>query len=449
MRERQEVQEVPRSLSETEVHVVGAGLAGCEAALQLAERGRRVRLFEMRPVCSTPAHRSAQLAELVCSNSFKSEAEDAPHGVFKRELDLLGSRLLPLARQARVPGGSALALDREVFAALVTEAIDAHPLIELVREEIRELPAHRPCLIATGPLTSPALEASIVARLGSENLYFYDAIAPSLLIDSVDTTVAFRASRYDKGEADYWNCPLTREEYEAFLDALLAGERVPVKDFERAAYFPGCMPIEAIAERGRESLRFGPMRPVGLHDPRTGRRPYAVVQLRQETRDGTLFGLVGFQTQLKYGEQQRVLRLIPGLAEAEFVRLGSLHRNTFLDSPRQLLADQSLRGEAGLYFAGQMIGCEGYVESMATGLLAARSIDAALAGRSYEPPPAESMLGALMVYLRDTTHDRLTPMNVNFGLLPSLDGPRLRKSERKLAYGERALAAIELWAERS
>jgi methylenetetrahydrofolate--tRNA-(uracil-5-)-methyltransferase len=400
----------------------------------------------MRPLRSTPAHRSDQLAELVCSNTFKSEAHDAAHGVFKRELDLLGSRLLPLARAARVPGGSALALDRDVFAGLVTQAIQAHPCIELSRQEIVDLPSQRPCLIATGPLTSPALEAAIAARLGSEHLYFYDAIAPSLLIESVDTALTFRASRYGKGEADYWNCPLTREQYDRFIDALLAAERVPRKDFEPAAYFPGCMPIEAIAERGRESLRFGPMRPVGLLDPRTGRRPYAVVQLRQETRDGSLFGMVGFQTQLKYGEQQRIFRTIPGLAEAEFVRLGSVHRNTYLDSTRALLADQSLRGEPGLYFAGQMIGCEGYVESLATGLLAARSIDAALCGRAYEPPPPETMLGSLMAYLRDTTASRLSPMNVNFGLLPPLSGAKQRKSDRKLAYGARALAAMQRWA---
>jgi methylenetetrahydrofolate--tRNA-(uracil-5-)-methyltransferase len=434
-------------MTNSTVWIVGGGLAGCEAALQLASRGHSVRLFEMRPVRNTEAHRSEQLAEMVCSNSFKSEMEDTSSGVFKRELDLLGSKILPLARQARVPGGAALALDREHFASLVTAAIESDARIELIREEMTGIPEHRPCLIATGPLTSKALESALAEKLGAEGLYFYDAIAPSVLTESIDQEAAYRAARYDKGEADYWNCPMNRDEYEAFVDALLAADRVPMKDFERAAYFPGCMPIEAIAEKGRDSLRFGPMRPVGLIDPRSGRRPWAVVQLRQESRDGGLFGLVGCQTQMKYGEQERVFRMIPGLGRAEFARLGSLHRNSFIDSPRHLAADLSLRSEAGLSFAGQLIGGEGYVESLATGLLAALGIDAAIAGREFRPPPPETMLGSLLVYLLDETHKRLSPMNVNFGLLPPLEDPPRPKKERKLAYGRRAIAAMGPWAE--
>lgn len=427
------------------VWIVGGGLAGSEAALQLADRGYPVVLQEMRPHTPTPAHKTDGYAEMVCSNTFKSELPDTPSGTFKRELDRMGSRLLPLARQARVPGGAALALDREVFSGLVGEALATHPGIELRRGEATAVPDHRPCLVATGPLTSPALEADLAARFGRKHLYFYDAIAPSVARDSVDESVAFWQSRYDKGEADYLNCPMDKPEYEAFVDALLAAERVPMKDFEEAAFFPGCMPIETIADRGRESLRFGPMRPVGLRDPRTGHRPWAVVQLRQETRDGSLLGLVGFQTQLKYGGQKDVFRRIPGLADAEFVRLGSLHRNTFLDSPRLLSPDLSAQHDPDLWFAGQMVGCEGYVESLGTGLFAALALVARTQGIPFSPPPRETLLGAMLSYLRDTANERPSPMNVNFGLLPELaDRPR-RKKERKEAYGRRAVAAMEAW----
>lgn len=427
------------------ITVVGGGLAGTEAALQLADRGFTVRLFEMRPVRSTEAHHTDRLGELVCSNTFKSERTDTPSGALKCELDALGSRLLPLARQARVPGGHALALDREVFSELVQAAVEQHPRIELVREEVSRVDVERPTLIATGPLTSPALQEFLHTEMGDEGLYFYDAIAPSVLLDSVDQDIAFRAARYEKGEADYLNCPLDKAEYERFIDALLASERVPMKDFEKAAYFDGCMPIEAIAERGRESLRFGPMRPVGLVDPRSGRRPWAVVQLRQETRDGTLFGLVGFQTQMRYGAQTEVLRLIPGLEQAEFVRLGSLHRNTFLDAPRHLAPDLSWRKHPHVWFAGQMTGCEGYVESLAVGLVAARAIEDRARGRAFTPPPPESILGALLGYLRDTTSKRFSPMNVNFGLLPPLASPPRDKATRKEAYTARARSAMEQW----
>ncbi len=427
------------------ITVVGGGLAGSEAALQLADRGHRVRLVEMRPRRMTPAHRSGELAEVVCSNSFKSERADTASGGLKMELEILGSRLLAFAREARVPAGAALALDREAFADAVTRAIDSHPGIELVREEQQELPRERPSIVATGPLTSPALHEAIAREVGEEALFFYDAIAPSVLFDSIDREVVFAASRYDKGEPDYLNCPLNRQEYESFVQALLAAERVRPKDFERDAYFAGCMPIEAIAEGGPESLRFGPMRPVGLRDPRTGRRPWAVVQLRRETRDGSLYGLVGFQTQLKHPEQKRVFSMIPGLEHAEFVRLGSLHRNTYLNTPHLLDAALRLKGAGELYFAGQMIGCEGYVESLATGLVAALALDVHLRGGSWEPPPRETLLGALLAYLREPPLGRVSPMNVNFGLLPPLADPPRAKRERKEAYVERAVEAMRRW----
>ena len=427
------------------VHIVGGGLAGSEAALQLAGRGYRVRLYEMRPTRSTPAHRGGELAEVVCSNSFKSERSDTASGGLKLELEILGCRLLEFARQARVPAGAALALDREEFSSAVTREMQAQSLIEIVREEVREIPGERPCIIATGPLTSPSLERSIARGIGEDSLYFYDAIAPSVLSESIDREIVFAAARYDKGEADYLNCPLTRQQYDDFVDALLAAERVRPKDFEKGAYFSGCMPIEAIAERGRESLRFGPMRPVGLIDPRTGKRPWAVLQLRQETRDGSLFGLVGFQTQLKYPQQKRVFSTIPGLYRAEFARLGSLHRNTFLNSPRLLDESLGLKTEEGLSFAGQIVGCEGYVESIATGLISALALHARLQGRAWTPPPPQTLLGALLAYLRDDTQERFSPMNVNFGLLPPLEAPPRSKKERKEAYVERAARKMKEW----
>lgn len=428
------------------IHVVGGGLAGCECALQLARRGRSVVLHEMRPHRRTEAHQTDRLAELVCSNTFKSERLDTSSGALKAELEILDSQLLPVAHGARVPGGHALALDRELFAAGVQARVEAETLVELRREEITDLDLDGPAVLATGPLTSAALQRSLAELLEDDGLYFYDAIAPSVMLDSVDTDVAFRASRYEKGDADYLNCPLDREEYDRFVDALLAGRRAPMKDFDEAAYFPGCMPIEAIADRGRESLRFGPMRPVGLIDPRTGRRPWAVVQLRQETRDGTLYGLVGFQTQLAYGEQKEIFRLIPGLERAEFPRLGSLHRNLFVDAPRHLAPDLSLRRRPELWLAGQITGCEGYVESLASGLVAAIAIDARLRGRDFMPPPTTTMLGSLLAYLRDTGNRRPQPMNVNFGLLPPLAERVRDKKKRKEAYARRAVEAMREWA---
>ena len=428
------------------IHIVGGGLAGSEAALQLADRGRDVVLHEMRGLRRTEAHQTDQLAELVCSNTFKSDRTDTASGAFKRELDHLGSRLLPLARQARVPGGHALALDRDVFSGLVTESVQRHPRIDLRREEISCLDGPGPWIMATGPLTSQPLQSWLQEVTGVDSLYFYDAIAPSVLLDSVDQEITFRQSRYDKGTADYLNCPFDKPEYESFIDALLSAPRVEMKDFEKAAYFPGCMPVEIIADGGRESLSFGPMRPVGLRDPRTGRRPWATVQLRQETRDGTLFGLVGFQTQLRHGAQLEVFRQIPGLADAEFVRLGSLHRNTYINAPANLGVDLSLRARPDVWLAGQITGCEGYVESLATGMVAALAVDCRLRGLEFVAPPGDTMLGSLLAYLRDTTLKRPSPMNVNFGLLPPLDPPVRDKRLRKEAYAERAEASIRTWA---
>ncbi len=397
----------------------------------------------------TPAHQGGHLAEIVCSNSFKSERSDTASGALKRELEILGCRLLEYARRARVPAGAALALDREVFSASVTEAVQEHPGIEVVRGEVEAIPSSRPCLIATGPLTSPALQSSLEERAGEGALFFYDAIAPSVLLESIDRDIVFSASRYGKGEADYLNCPLDRQEYERFVDALLSAERVQPKDFEKDAYFPGCLPIEVIAERGRESLRFGPMRPVGLTDPRSGRRPWAVVQLRRETRDGSLYGLVGFQTQLKYPDQKRVFSMIPGLAHAEFVRLGSLHRNTFIDAPRLLDATLRLRADEGLYLAGQIIGVEGYVESLAAGLVAALAVHAQELGEKWTPLPRESLLGALLAYLREAKGGRPAPMNVNFGLVPPLAAPPRSKRERKEALTRRAVETMGAWREKA
>jgi methylenetetrahydrofolate--tRNA-(uracil-5-)-methyltransferase len=434
-------------MPEPRVRIVGGGLAGSEAALQLAERGYRVLLHEMRPVRATPAHRGDGLAELVCSNTFKSERPDTSSGAFKSELEIMGCRLLPLARQARVPGGHALAVDRELFSQIVSSIVTEHPRIEVRREEVTSLETDEDLVLATGPLTSPDLSAALTEAIGAEGLFFYDAIAPSVLLESVDQDVVFRASRYDKGDADYLNCPLDREEYESFVDALLAGEQVDIPDFDRGAYFPGCMPIEVIASRGRESLRFGPMRPVGLRDPRTGRRPWAVVQLRQETRDADLYGLVGFQTQLRYGAQKEIFRRIPGLQAAEFPRLGSLHRNLFVDAPRHLAHDLSLRNRPRVWLAGQITGCEGYTESVASGLVAALAVDARARGVDFVPPPRETMLGSLLAYLRDPTNKRPQPMNVNFGLLPPLPERIRDKQQRKLAQSTRATRALENWWE--
>jgi methylenetetrahydrofolate--tRNA-(uracil-5-)-methyltransferase len=425
------------------VTVVGGGLAGCEAAWQAAEAGATVRLYEMRPVRATEAHQTDQLAELVCSNSFRSALLDSAVGLLKEEMRRLGSLIMRMADRTAVPAGSALAVDRDRFASAVTEVILSHPRIEAVREEVVTLPAGV-VIIATGPLTSPALSRELQRRCGQEHLYFYDAIAPIVTADSIDRTIAFSASRYDKGGDDYVNCPLNREEYYAFIDQVSTAEKVAAHDFERCVYFEGCMPIEEMARRGRDTLAFGPMRPVGLIDPRSGRRPFAVVQLRQDNAMATLYNIVGFQTKMTYPAQRRVFRTIPGLAEAQFVRLGSLHRNTFLNSPQILRSTLQLRGDADVFIAGQLVGVEGYVESAATGLLA--GLNAVRHGdeRALLTPPPTTALGSLLAYVTDSTRHNFQPMNANYGLFPgTLGNERGRARREKMA--ERALRDGEEW----
>lgn len=428
------------------VIVVGGGLAGSEAAWQLARRGIPVLLYEMRPQRQTEAHRTDRLAELVCSNSFRSASLDAAVGLLKEEMRRLGSLVLAAADRTSVPAGAALAVDRDLFAEAVTRAIAECPEITVVREELREIPEGL-CLIATGPLTSPALSYALQELLGQKYLYFYDAIAPIVTADSIDRSVVFAASRYGKGGEDYLNCPMTRDEYYAFVDALLAAEKVPVRDFERCIYFEGCMPIEEMARRGRDTLAFGPMRPVGLIDPRTGERPYAVVQLRQDNAAATLYNMVGFQTKMTYPEQRRVFRMIPGLEKAEFVRLGSLHRNTFINSPRVLEPTLSLRRRPRTFIAGQLIGVEGYVESAATGLLAGLNIARMLAGEPCVVPPPTTALGALLAYVTDPRRKDFQPMNANYGLFPPLPG-RERGREKRERLARRALHDLEEWMAR-
>jgi methylenetetrahydrofolate--tRNA-(uracil-5-)-methyltransferase len=432
-----------------DVHIVGGGLAGSEAAWQLAERGHAVVLHEMRPVVGTEAHKTDRLAELVCSNTFKSTETSNAHGLLKAEMRLLGCMILECADEARVPGGSALTVDRDLFSAAVHARVAAHPRITVERGEVAALPS--PGIIATGPLTSSALAEGIRERLGVDALAFYDAIAPIVSVDSIDHDVVFRASRYGKetmeGERDgaYLNCPMTREQYEAFLDALTTADKATAHEFDAVPYFEGCMPAEEMARRGRETLRFGPMKPVGLVDPRTGREAYAIVQLRMEDRAGRMWNLVGFQTRLRYPEQQRVFRMIPGLENAEFLRFGSIHRNSYLNAPGSLTPHLSLRDDARVLFAGQLTGVEGYTESTATGLLAGINLSRLLAGDEPVIPPTTTMLGALYRYLREADPKHFQPMNANFGLVDDL-GVRVKdKRARKEQLAERALAEMAVW----
>ena len=435
-----------------EIHVVGGGLAGSEAAFQLAERGHRVVLHEMRGVRGTPAHQTDRLAELVCSNTFKSTELTNAHGLLKAEMRLLGCVILQGADAARVAAGSALAVDRDLFSAFVHERVTTHANITVTREEVTEVPAS-PCLIATGPLTSDALAESIRARLGVQSLAFYDAIAPIVSIESIDQSVAFRASRWGKEtmadtapeEGAYLNCPLDRAEYEAFIDALSAADQFTAHEFDSAPYFEGCMPVEEMARRGRESLRFGPMKPIGLRDPRTGKRPWAVAQLRAEDRAGRMWNIVGCQTRLRIPEQQRVFRMIPGLEHAEFLRFGSIHRNTYLNAPAALTPHLSLRDDPQVLFAGQLTGVEGYTESTATGLLAAINLSRMLAGADPVVPPPVTMLGALYRHLREADPAHFQPMNANFGLLEELDDPPRDKHRKRELYAERSLTAMQEW----
>jgi methylenetetrahydrofolate--tRNA-(uracil-5-)-methyltransferase len=436
-----------------DIHIIGGGLAGSEAAWQLAEAGFRVRVSEMRGGGdTTPAHESDRLAEMVCSNSFRSDdAENNAVGLLHQEMRMLGSLIMRCADQHRVPAGSALAVDREGFAAEVTAAVTSHPNIELVRERVDALPDH-PAIIATGPLTGSRLAQAIAAETGSDALAFFDAIAPIIHRDSIDMDVCWMAARWDRGSSegggkDYINCPMTKDQYQAFVQALVEGEKTEFKDWEKdTPYFEGCMPIEVMAERGPETLRFGPMKGVGLDDPRTGRWPYACVQLRQDNALGTLWNMVGFQTKLKHGEQVRIFRTIPGLEKAEFARLGGIHRNSFINSPRLLDTQLRLKSKPNIRFAGQITGCEGYVESAAVGLIAARFAAAELQGSLLTSPPIETALGALLGHITGGADaESFQPMNVNFGLMPPLEGPKTKKADRKKLYTERARRALGDW----
>ncbi|HEY7221780.1 MAG TPA: methylenetetrahydrofolate--tRNA-(uracil(54)-C(5))-methyltransferase (FADH(2)-oxidizing) TrmFO [Candidatus Binatia bacterium] len=428
------------------VRIIGGGVAGTEAAWQLLRRGVPVELFEMRPQRMTEAHAGGHLGELVCSNSLRSDLLSAPAGLLKAEMRALDSLIIRCADEHRVPAGSALAVDREAFSRALTHTIEQLRGIRVMRKEVLTVPDEGVVILATGPLTSPALSAELVARLGEEHLYFYDAISPVVSAETIDMSVAFRAARYGKGGDDYVNLPLTRDEYYGFVDALISAARVPTHSFERFVPFEGCMPIEEMADRGRDTLAFGPMRAVGLRDPRTGTRPHAVVQLRQENRERTLYNLVGFQTKMTYPEQRRVFALIPGLAAAEFVRWGSLHRNTFINAPLHLAPTLQWRRRETLFFAGQMTGVEGYIESAATGLLAGINAARLLAGEPTITPPATTSLGALLRYITDPERKRFQPMNVNFGLIPPLDAP-LRGKAKKEMMSRRALADLSSWVE--
>lgn len=430
----------------SKVRVLGAGLAGCEAALWLAEKGVQVELFEQKPARKSPAHKSENFAELVCSNSLKADRPDSASGLLKAEMDLLGSHILPVARKVRVAAGGALAVDRDAFSAGVTKLVESQPGITVVRKEVTELDESLPALVATGPLTDGALAAAIAEVTGGDELSFYDAAAPIVTAESLDMSRIFAASRYGRGEADYLNCPFNKEEYEAFHAALVAAERAELHEFDgNLTVYEGCMPIEVMAGRGADTMRFGPLRPVGLVDPATGHRPWANVQLRRENEAGTLYNIVGFQTNLKFGEQKRVFSMIPGLANAEFARYGVMHRNTFLNSPRLLDQGLRLKGHENLWFAGQITGFEGYMESAACGLLAARSLWAVLNGRSYEAPPADTMLGQLTRYIT-SENKNFQPMGANMGLLPPLAEHIRDKRLRYAAISERAQAAMAHWA---
>ncbi|PKM47633.1 MAG: methylenetetrahydrofolate--tRNA-(uracil(54)-C(5))-methyltransferase (FADH(2)-oxidizing) TrmFO [Firmicutes bacterium HGW-Firmicutes-8] len=426
-----------------QVTVIGAGLAGSEAAWQLAVRGVKVRLFEMRPQKKSPAHHTDFIAELVCSNSLRGNSLENAVGLLKEEMRRLGSVIIECADKTSVPAGGALAVDRAEFARLVTTMVSQHPNIELIREEVTEITTGNPVVIATGPLTSEAMAAAIKDLTGKEYFYFYDAAAPIVLHESLNLDKIFRASRYDKGEAAYLNCPMNKEEYGKFYLALVNAERVRLHEFEKEIFFEGCMPVEELASRGIQTLLFGPLKPVGLTDPRTGQRPYAVVQLRQDNTDGTLFNIVGFQTHLKFEDQKRVFRMIPGLENAEFARFGVMHRNNFINSPELLKPTLQLKNDDNLFFAGQITGVEGYVESAAMGLVA--GINAARRFLAKEPVvfPADTAHGALCKYITEADPKHFQPMNVNFGLLPPLDE---RIKDKKLKYrtlSERALVELE------
>ncbi|MGQ9497708.1 MAG: methylenetetrahydrofolate--tRNA-(uracil(54)-C(5))-methyltransferase (FADH(2)-oxidizing) TrmFO [Desulfotomaculales bacterium] len=427
------------------VTVVGAGLAGAEAAWQTATRGIPVELYEMRPRKFTPAHTTGYFAELVCSNSLRAEAFTSAVGLLKEEMRRLGSLIMRCADANRVPAGGALAVDRTLFSRAVTETLEQHPLVTVHREEVRRVPEAPAVVLASGPLTSDALADDIRRLTGEDYLYFYDAVAPIVTLESLNLDRIFKSSRYGKGEPAYLNCPMTEDEYDRFWQALVAAERAPLHAFEQEIHFEGCLPIEVLAARGREALLFGPLKPVGLVDPRTGKRPFAVVQLRQDNKQGTLFNMVGFQTNLKWGEQKRVFRLIPGMEDAEFVRYGVMHRNTYINAPALLEPTLECKRRPGLFFAGQLAGVEGYVESAAAGLIA--GINAARVARGQRPvaPPRETAHGALLYYITEADPRDFRPMNVAFGLFPPLPTRIRDKKARYAAYAERGLAALAAW----
>ncbi len=428
------------------VSILGGGLAGCEAAWRLAKEGLKVTLYEMRPFKMTPAHRTDKLGELVCSNTLGSTELTSGAGLLKAEMNLLGSLVMEAAKHAAVPAGSALGVDREIFADYITHALEQEPLIEIVRKEVDRIPEEGIVIVATGPLTSEKLAKHIRELVGYDLLYFYDAVSPIVEADSVDFSKGFWGSRYGKGGDDYFNCVLTEEDYKKFYEELLRGQKVELKDFEKEIYFEGCLPVEELARRGFRTLLFGPMKPVGLKDPKTGKQPFAVLQLRKENREGTLLSLVGFQTRLTYGEQKRIFRLIPCLKNATFVRLGSMHRNTFIQSNRVLTPFLNLRKKESVFFAGQIIGVEGYTASAATGILAGINASRFVKGKPLTVPPAETMLGALIHYVT-SKEGELQPMNPVFGLLPPLEEKIKDKRKRKELMALRALDKMREWIE--
>ncbi len=429
------------------VVVVGGGLAGCEAAFRLANMNVPVELVEMRPAKSTAAHKTGYLGELVCSNSLKSEDISTAQGVLKQEMRKLNSLILMAADRCRVPAGLALAVDRELLGRTVTEIITGHPLIQVTIKEMTDLPESGITVVASGPLTSDALSASIAKLTGEEHLYFFDAVAPIIAVDSIDMDKVYSGSRYGKGEDDYLNCPLNQEEYDIFYEALLKADSIPIEGVDEGLYFSACVPIEVMARKGKDTLRFGPMRPVGLPHPKTGQVPYAVVQLRRENREGTMVSMVGFQTRMRWGEQERVLRLIPGLEKAEFLRLGAMHRNTYINSPKVLAETLQFRGKPDLFFAGQITGVEGYMESAATGIVA--GINAARRYLGLEPVvlPRETLIGSLCRYISDPENRNFQPMNANFGLLPPLENRVKNKRVRNKYLGERSWQKINEFSE--
>ena len=434
------------------ITVVGGGLAGSEAAHQIAKLGIKVKLVEMRPVKISPAHNSDNLGELVCSNSLKSDSLDNASGILKAEMRQLGSLIIEAADNNRVPAGKALAVDRIKFAEYITDQIESNPLIDLVREEFEEIPENldSPLIIASGPLTSESLSESIKKLSDSEHLYFYDSISPIIDSESIDHSIVYKASRYEKGdqeEGDYLNCPLNRDQYYELIDELLTSEKIETRDFEKGLYFESCLPVEVIAERGKDTLRFGPAKPVGLKDPRTGKIPYAVVQLRCENKEASMYNIVGFQTKLKYPEQRRVFRMIPGLEKAEFMRYGSMHRNTYINSPKLMRPSLQARNNDMLFFAGQILGVEGYVESSAMGIIAGRNAAKVMKGEPPIVPPRETALGSLIKYITDTQVKSFQPMNINFGLFPAVQG-KMQKTEKKKLIAKNALQSISTFISR-